>query len=85
MKQGFETRYKIGLKKSQKRAIKRLIKLISKGGAPALNAMALIKALTGFSMNRGHFSDRQMYRFYMTWLREGMPRRDTDGGTAPGG
>jgi penicillin-insensitive murein endopeptidase len=85
VKAGFERRYRIGLAKNKKRAITRLIRLIYKGGAVAFNAQALIKELTGFSVDRAHFSNRQMYRFYMTWLRDGMPRGDTKRSTIPGG
>jgi len=85
VKRGFESRYKIRLAKKPKKAIKQLIKLIYTGGAAALNAMAVIKELTGFSMKRAHFSDRQMYRFYMTWLRDGMPTGNSDGSTIPSG
>ena len=55
--------------KQRKRAIPKLLRFIREGGALGHNARVLIRDLTGYWVERGHYSDMQLYRFYKTWTR----------------
>ncbi len=73
---GFARHHKIRIsRRTRERAIAALVDRIQDGGAWGLNARVLIEDLTGHAMTQGHFSDRQMFRFYRTWLRSRAKRR----------
>ena len=53
--------------------LKKLIALIRPGGPAANNARWLIHQDTGFVVERAHFTDKDMARFYQKWLRAKAP------------
>lgn len=55
-------------RRGRARSIRKLVAMVARGGAGAWNARLMIKQLTGYWVERGHFSDRQMGRFYKSWL-----------------
>ncbi len=52
-------------------AIRRLVKAVGAGGPRAWNARLMIRKLTGYWVEQGHYSNRQMGRFYRSWLGAG--------------
>jgi murein endopeptidase len=72
VRDGFASRFKIRVpKKRRRKSITKLVNLIRRGGPVSFNARALIYDETGFQRKQGHFTDRQMFRFYRSWLRSG--------------
>ena len=57
-------------------ALRKLVELIRGGGHLGFNARTLIEDTTGFTMQQGHYSNFQMYRFYKSWLRAGGAETD---------
>ena len=52
-----------------KRSLVRLVGLIGQGGPTAQNARWLIQQHTDFYVDRAHYSDADLQRFYKKWLR----------------
>jgi hypothetical protein len=57
--------------KRPKRALSKLVGLMRKGGALAECAREVIRDVSGYSLKQEHYTDRQMYRFYRSWLLAG--------------
>ncbi|MBT9558371.1 MAG: penicillin-insensitive murein endopeptidase [Myxococcales bacterium] len=57
--------------KRTKRALSKLVALMRKGGALSECAREVIRDVTGYSLKQEHYTDRQMYRFYRSWLLAG--------------
>jgi len=68
--QGFHRWHGLRLQFPLKRQqLKKLIGLIRRGGSAANNARWLIQQDTGFFVERAHFNNNDMARFYRKWLR----------------
>ena len=57
--------------KRPKRSLSKLVALMRQGGTLAECAREVIFHLSGFALKREHYTDRQMYRFYRSWLLAG--------------
>ncbi len=69
--------------KTRLRTMRRLVGLMRPGGALALLARELVHDATGYWLEQGHFTDRQMLRFYTAWLKAGAPSAAPAGGAEP--